>query len=255
MWAGRIAVAIVILWSAACLTLAVLFFVSMSRVESPERYLAFGLGLVMLYMGGAPLAGLIWPAKPKDPNAPIEVPPLEQVRGRTSYGDGSAKWCAVVFAIGAIFLTVSLGAAPDQPMVLIFAVIALGVLAGAGVMTWRRIQYGGARLQLDAPARRGDPMRGVITTSGFGWTVANRNLDAHVELTGNRSYRTRGQSSSVVVGRATANASITRDDKHMTFRFSTTVPLIDTSEGRYFWNVQLETDDPKYSATFVIDVA
>jgi len=56
----------------------------------------------MLYMGGSMLAGLIWPPKPKDPNAPIEIPPLDQVRGRTSYRDDSALWRNVMLVIGAI---------------------------------------------------------------------------------------------------------------------------------------------------------
>ena len=79
MWPGRIAFAIVILWSGICLTLATVVFVKLGSIESPERYIALGLGLVMLYMGGSMLAGMIWPPKPKDPNAPVEIPPLDQV--------------------------------------------------------------------------------------------------------------------------------------------------------------------------------
>lgn len=59
MWPGRIALAIVLVWSAFCLALAAVVFVNLRRIESPERYLALGLGLVMLYMGGSMLAGLI----------------------------------------------------------------------------------------------------------------------------------------------------------------------------------------------------
>jgi hypothetical protein len=62
--------------SGACLALAAAFFINLRSIESPERYLALDLGLVMLDMGGAILSGLIWPAKPKDPNAPV--------RGRTT---------------------------------------------------------------------------------------------------------------------------------------------------------------------------
>jgi len=104
MWPTRIAFAIVLIWSAACLTLAGVIFVNLRSIEPPERYIALGLGLVMLYMGGSPLAGLIWPPKAKDPNAPIEVPPLDQVRGRTSYRDDSALARNAMLAIGTIFL-------------------------------------------------------------------------------------------------------------------------------------------------------
>lgn len=255
MSADRIAFAIVLLFGAACLTLAAVIFITLPGIESPERYLALLFGLVMLYMGGSMLAGLIWPPKPKDPNAPIEIPPLDQVRGRTSYGDGSTKWSSVTIAIGVIFLAASLSAAAEQPIVLIIAVIAVGVLAGAGVMIWRRINYGSARLELDGPARRGDLMRGVITTSGLGWTVADRNLGATVKLVAIQSFGTRGRSSSIVVARSSAVVSTTRDGKDMTFRFSVTIPVIDTSEGRFTWNVQLETEKPEYRATFVVDVA
>ena len=255
MWPHRIAVAIVLLWSACCFTLAAVLFVNLRSIESPERYLALGLGLVMLYMGGAMLAGWIWPAKPKDPNAPIEIPPLDQVRGRTSYRDTRAKWRNVTLAIGVIFLAGSLSAAAEQPVVLVISVIAVGVLAGAGVMIWRQIQYGRARLELDAPARRGDHMRGVITTSGFAWTVIDRGIDATVELSAIRTYRRARQSSSIVVAQAFANPSIVRNGSDMTFRFSINTPVIDTSEGRFTWNVQLATHSPEYHATFVIDVA
>jgi hypothetical protein len=139
---GRIAFAVVLLGSAFCLALAAVVFVNLRGIEPPERYIALGLGLVMLYMGGSMLAGLIWPPKPKDPNAPIEVPPLDQVRGRTSYLDDSASSRNVMLIIGAVFLAASLGAAAAQPIVLVVSVVAVGVLAGAGVMTWRQIQYG-----------------------------------------------------------------------------------------------------------------
>jgi hypothetical protein len=192
-------------------------------------------------MGGSPLAGLIWPPKPKDPAAPIVIPPLDEVRGRTSYRDSTAFERNVMLAIGAIFLFVSLGAAAEQPMVLAIAVIATGILAGAGVKIWRQIQYGSALVELEAPARRGDGMRGVITTSGFGWTVTGRDFDATVDLVAIRSYRSTRGSNSYTVARASAITSVVRDGKEMTFRFSVTVPVIDTSEGRVLWNVQLET--------------
>ena len=255
MWPHRIAVAIVLLWSAACLTLAGVVFFNLRSIESPERYLALLIGLVMLYMGGSMLAGLIWPSKPKDPNAPIEIPPLDQVRGRTSYRDDSAMVRNVLLIIGAIFFAVSIGAVDEQPMVLVFAVIAAGVFAGGVVKVWHQIQYGRARLELDGPARRGDLMRGVITTSGFAWTVADRKLKPAVEIVAIRSYRTVGQSSSVVVARSSAVASATRDGNDLTIRFSGTIPVIDTSEGSFSWNVQLETGSPKYRATFLVDVA
>ncbi|HYR29143.1 MAG TPA: hypothetical protein VEU30_11805 [Thermoanaerobaculia bacterium] len=255
MWPGRIAVAIVIVWGGSCLALAAVLFVNLPNIESPERYPALLIGLVMLYMGGSMLAGLIWPPKPKDPNAPIEIPPLAQVRGRTSYGDGSVKWLLVVLTIGAMFLFGSLGAAAEQPVVLVVSLIAVGVLAGAGVMAWRMIQYGRARLELEGPARRGDTMRGVITTSGFGWTVADRDFDATVDLVALRTYRTRRSSSSVTVARASAVVSSVRNGNDMTFRFTATIPVIDTSEGRFSWNVQLATQSPDYQATFLIDVA
>jgi hypothetical protein len=46
-----------------------------------------------------------------------------------------------------------------------------------------------------------------------------------------------------------------RDGKTITMRFAVTVPIVDTSEGRYNWNLQLETEGPEFSATFLIDVA
>ena len=255
MWPGRIAFAVVLLWSAFCLALAAVVFVNLRRIESPERYIALGLGLAMLYMGGSMLAGLIWPPKPKDPNAPIEIPPLDQVRGRTSYRDDSARSRNVMLAIGAVFLAASLGAAREQPVVLVIAVVAVGILAGAGVQIWRQIQYGRACLELDAPARRGDDMRGMITTSGFGWAAAGGAADAAVELIAIRTFRGGRQSSSVVVARSSADASAARQGNDITIRFTATIPVIDTSEGRFSWNVQLETRSPKYRATFLIDVA
>jgi hypothetical protein len=256
MWPGRIAFAVVLLWSAFCLALAAVVFVNLPRIESPERYLALLLGLAMLYMGGSLLAGLIWPPKPKDPNAPIEIPPLDQVRGRTAYRDDSAMTRNAMLLIGAIFLATSLGAAPEQPIVLVIAVVAAGILAGAGVKIWRQIQYGRARLELDAPARRGDSMRGTITTAGSGWAAAGHRLDTTVELVALRTFRGAGRTSkSVVVARTSADVSIARDGKDITFRFTTTIPVIDTSEGRFSWNVQLETRTPKYRATFLVDVA
>ena len=252
---GRIAFVIVLLGSAFCFALAAVVFVNLRRIESPERYVALGLGLVMLYMGGSMVAGLIWPPKPKDPNAPIEIPPLEQVRGRTSYRDDSTMARNVMLAIGAIFLVVSLDTADEQPMVLVFAVVSVGILAGAGVMTWRQIQYGRARLELDAPARRGDTIRGAITTSGSGWAATGRNVHATVELLAIRTFRGGRQSSSIVVARSSADISVARNGNEITIRFTTTIPVIDTSEGRFSWNVQLETRSPKHSVTFLIDVA
>ena len=255
MWPGRIAFVIVLVWSALCLAIAAVLFINLRSVEVPERYIALGLGLVMLYMGGSMLAGLIWPPKPKDPNAPIEIPPLEQVRGRTSYRDDSTLSRNVMLVIGAIFLIVSLGAAAEQPLVLVIAVVAVGILAGAGVKIWRQTQYGRARLELDSPARRGDTMRGAITTSGSGWAAAGGIADATVEVLAIRTFRGGRRSESVVVARSSADASASRDGNGITVRFTATVPLIDTSEGRFSWNVQLETQSPKYRATFLIDVA
>jgi hypothetical protein len=254
MWPGRIAFAVVLLWSAFCLALAAIVFVNLGRIESPERYIALGLGLVMLYMGGSMLAGLIWPAKPKDPNAPVEIPPLDQVCGRTSYRDDSTLTRNVLLVVGAIFLAVSLSAAAEQPLVLVVAVVAVGILAGAGVQSWRQIQFGRARLELDAPARRGDPMRGAITTSGSAWAAAGRNVHATVELLAIRTFHGGRHSRSVVVARASADTSTVRDGHDLTIRFTATVPVIDTSEGRFSWNVQFETRAPKHRATFLIDV-
>lgn len=255
MWPGRIALIIVLIWSAFCLALAGIVFFNIGEIESPERYLALLIGAVMLYMGGAPLAGLIWPPKEKDPNAPIEIPPLDQVRGRTSYRDDTAWMRNGMLAIGAIFLFVSLIAAEEHPIVLVIALIAVGILAGAGVMIWRQIQYGRARLELAAPPRRGDSVQGMITMSGFGWTVVDRDFDVTVELRAIQSFRGSRSSSSVVVARAHAITSTTRDGKTMTIRFTTQAPIIDTSAGRFSWNIQLETGSPAYRVTFLIDVA
>jgi hypothetical protein len=252
---GRIAFAIVLAGSALCLAIAAAVFVNLGGIESPERYLALGLGLVMLYMGGSMLAGLIWPPKPKDPNAPIEIPPLDQVRGRTAYRDDSALTRNALILIGAIFLAVSLTAAPRQPIVLVIAVVAAGVLAGAGVKIWRQIQFGRARLVLDAPARRGDTMHGAITTSGVAWGAAPRDLEPTVEVLAIRTYRRPRSSRSVVVARSSATVSATRNGNDVTVRFTAATPVIDTSEGRFSWNVQLETRSPKYRATFLVDVA
>lgn len=253
MWPGRIAFAIVILWSAACLTLAAVIFVNLRHIESPERYVALGLGLAMLYLGGSPLAGLIWPPKAKDPNAPIEVPPLDQVRGRTRYRDDSAMVPTVMLVIGAIFLAVSLSAARAQPIVLIFAAVAIGILIGAGVKIRRQMQYGRARLELDAPARRGDTLHGIITTSGSAWGAAAGDAGATVELLAIRTVR--GQSRSAVIAQSSADTAAARSGNDVTIRFTAAVPLIDISEGRFSWNVRLETRSPKHSATFLIDVA
>lgn len=252
---GRIAFAVVLLWSALCLALAAVILINLRRIDSPERTIALGLGLVMLYMGGSMLAGLIWPRKPKDPNAPIEIPPLDQARGRTSYRDDSTLSRNVMLVIGAVFFAVSLGAAAEQPMVLVFAVVAAGILAGAGVQIWRQIQYGRARLELDAPARRGDTMRGVITTSGSGWAAAGRDANATVELLAIRTFRGGRQSRSLVVARSSATTSAAPDGNDITIRFTAAIPVIDTSEGRFSWNIQLETRSPRYRATFLIDVA
>lgn len=251
---GRIVSAIVLVWSAFSLALAAVIFVNLGRIESPERYLALLLGLAMLYMGGSMLVALIFPAQPKEHHdAPIEIPPLDQVRGRTSYREDI--WPGfVMFAIGASFLAASLDSARHQPVVLVISAVSVGVLAGAVVMIFRQFQYGRARLELDRPARRGDSMRGVITTSGFGWTVAGRKIHPTVELVAFRTYRSNRRSTSITVARSPAIASVTRDGKTITIRFTTTVPIIDTSEGRFSWNVQVETRDPKYEATFLVDV-
>ena len=148
MGPGRIAFAIVILWSAACLTLAAVTFINLRHIEPPERYIALGLGLAMLYLGGSPLAGLIWPPKAKDPSEPIEVP-VDEVRDSTSYRDDSMMVPAVMLVIGAIVLAASLSAAREQPIVLVFAVVATGILAGAGVKIWRLTRWGRERLEDD----------------------------------------------------------------------------------------------------------
>lgn len=246
MGPGRIAFAVVVLWSALCLALAAVVFVNLRRIESPERYIALALGLGALYMGGSMLYGLIWPPKPKDPNAPIEVPTLDRVRGRTVYRDDSALARNVMLVIGAFFFAVSLGAAAAQPILLLFTAVAAGILAGAGVKIRRQIQYGRARLELDAPARRGDTMHGVIATSGSAWGAAGGDVDATVEVLAIRS---------AVVAHSTASTSVARYGNDLTVRFSATIPLIDTLEGRVSWNVQLETRSPEYRATFLIDVA
>lgn len=255
MTPGRIALILALIFAAFCLTLAGVVFVKLHTIETPDRYVALGLGLIMLYMGGAIVAGVIWPSKPKDPNAPIEIPPLDQVHGRTSYRDDSVWTRNVMILIGTIFLVVSLGSAAEQPAVLVFALVAAGVLAGAGVKIWRQIQYGRARLTLEGPARRGDVMRGVITTSGFAWSVVGRELDVLVQLKAIRTYRGGRRSTSIVVATATASARATRDGNELTIRFTTTIPIIDTSEGRFSWNVALDTEQPRYSATFLVDVA
>ena len=70
-----------------------------------------------------------------------------------------------------------------------------------------------------------------------------------------RTFRDGRQSRSVVVARASAHPSAARNGKELTIRFTTTIPVIDTSEGRFSWNVQLETRSPKHRATFLVDVA
>jgi hypothetical protein len=249
MSARRIAVVIVLLLSACCFALAGFVFFTLQRVEAPERYIGIGVALVMLYMGGAMVAGVIWPPKPKDPNVPIVIPPRDQVRGRTSYRDDSTQSRNVVLFIGAIFLAVSLSAAPGQPIVLVIAVIAAGVIAGAGVMTLRQMQYGRARLELDMPARRGDTIHGVITTSGSAWATADPEFEASVELNG---Y---GTGAASATAHEIAITSVTRNGNDLAVRFTVTIPVVDTSEGRFSWNAQLETHAPDYRATFVIDVA
>ncbi|HEX7154758.1 MAG TPA: hypothetical protein VF618_24960 [Thermoanaerobaculia bacterium] len=255
MWPHRIALVIVLIWSAFCLTLAGIAFVNVSRIESPERYIVLGLGLAMLYMGGTMLAGVIWPPKEKDPDAPIEVPPLEKVRGRTSYRDDSTRESIALFLIGAIFLAASLGSAAEQPILLVISVISVGVLAGAGVKFWRRMQFGRARLKLAMPARRGDTMHGVITISGSAWTASRGGVRPSVDVVAYRTYRGTRQSRSVVVGRSHATTEASRDGRDVTIRFTAPIPLIDTSEGRFSWNVQFQTRSPKHRATFVVDVA
>jgi hypothetical protein len=255
MTPGRIALVLVLIFSTFCFALAGLVAVKLHTIEPPERYLALGLGLVMLYLGGTSLAGIIWPSKKKDPNAPIEIPPLDQVRGRTSYRDDTAWRRNGLIVIGTVFLLASLGSAGDQPILLIISGVSVGVLAGAGVMIWRQIQYGRARLELERPARRGDVMRGVITMSGFGWTVAGRDFEAGVRLAAIRTYRGGRNSRSVVIATEHATTSASRDGHTITIRFTITPPIIDTSEGRFSWNIVLVTANPTYKATFAIDVA
>jgi hypothetical protein len=108
---------------------------------------------------------------------------------------------------------VSLGAAPAQPLVLVIAVVTEGNLAGAGVMIWRQIQYGRARLELDAPARRDDTMRGAITTSGSAWAATGHNVHATVTILAIRTYGGGRQSHSVVVARSSAHTSAAWDGK------------------------------------------
>lgn len=251
MWAQRITTIIILGWSAACLALAGYIFYLFPSAESPERYLALVLGLAMLYMGGSLLVSLFWPAKPKDPNAPIAIPPLSEVHGRTSYRDNRAKWRNVQIVIGAILLVISVTAGAEQPAVLVFALIALGVLAGACVQIWRQILYGRARLELAAPARRGDAMQGTITMSGAGWLAVDEEFALAVEL----SAVPGGKSSAVEPEPVYGITNATRDGKDMTIRFSMSIPVVDTSECQYTWNLVLETESPAYIATFIIDVA
>lgn len=141
MGTGRIAAVIVVVWSAGCLAVAAAFFLNLRSIEPPERYIALGFGVILLYMGGSMLAGLIWPSKakepeePNDPDAPLEVPPLEPVRERTL-----DRFDSVPIIIGVVFLAGSLGAIDEQPMVLVIAVIAAGVLAAGIVNILRKIQ-------------------------------------------------------------------------------------------------------------------
>lgn len=92
-------------------------------------------------------------------------------------------------------------------------------------------------------------------TTGFAWATAARNVRASVELKAIRTYCGGRQSQSAVVARSRATTSVTRDGNDLTIRFVATIPLIDTSEGQFSWNVQLETRTPKYRATLLIDVA
>ncbi len=55
----------------------------------------------MLYLGGSMVAGILWPPKQRDPNAPLEIPPLDQVRGRTSYRDDSLGVIVALLMIAA----------------------------------------------------------------------------------------------------------------------------------------------------------
>jgi hypothetical protein len=99
-------------------------------------------------------------------------------------------------------------------------------------------------------------MRGVITTSGSGWSTVGRGFSATVTLRALRTFRGgRGSSRTIEVASSVASVSVSRDGNDLTVRFDTTIPLIDTSEGRLSWNVQLETDRPEHQATFLIDVA
>jgi hypothetical protein len=72
-------------------------------------------------------------------------------------------------------------------------------------------------------------MRGVITTSGSGWATAGHHLGTTVELRAFRTFRAGRKSESVVVARSYAETSIARDGKDITFRFTMTIPVIDTA--------------------------
>jgi hypothetical protein len=95
----------------------------------------------------------------------------------------------------------------------------------------------------------------VITTSGSGWTAAGHDVNPTVEVLAFQTFRGGRQSRSVVVAREPATTSLTRDGNDVTIRFTATIPVIDTSEGRFSWNVQFQTDSPAYHATFLVDVA
>ncbi len=253
--AHRIAVVFAVAFGGFFLFLGVMVLMNLERVDGPDQYIGIGFAVLMLAIGLSVIVGIFLPSKTKDPNAPIEIPPLDQVRGRTRYRDDRAWTRNVMIAVGTIFLVVSLSAARDQPLVLVFALVSVGVLAGAGVLIWRQIQYGRSRLELAGPARRGDAMHGVITTSGFGWTVVDREFHAYVRLDALRHYSSGKRSTSVVVASERGRVNATRDGKDMTMRFTIQIPIVDTSEGRFSWNVILETESPVYEATFSVDVA
>jgi hypothetical protein len=97
-------------------------------------------------------------------------------------------------------------------------------------------------------------MNGVITTSGSAWAAAGGDIDPIVEVLAIRTFRGR-RSQSAVVARSSAEASAMRNGNDLAIHFTATIPVIDTSEGRFSWNVQLETSAPQYRTTFLIDVA